>query len=175
MAITRWEREGGRFPDRMRLFEDFLRGFEEPDQAWNLTPWAPPVDIFEKDGNLVVKVEAPGVRPEDINVHLENNTLTVRGERKLEEDVQREHYHRIERTYGRFTRSFTLPPQYDQEKVQAEFKDGVLRIVVPVSEKARPRQIPVAAAPAKETARIGKSKEQREEREQEREVAVTSR
>src|SRR5262249_14004173 len=106
--------------------------------------WAPPVDIYEQDGMLVVKAELPGVSPEDVKVHLENNILTIRGERRLEKDVRRESYHRIERAYGSVTRSFTLTPQYEQEKIQAEFKDGVLRVAVPRSEKARPRQIPIA-------------------------------
>jgi HSP20 family protein len=172
MAITHWDRDLGRFQGRLnRLLEDAFRG--EGEQDWNLTEWAPPVDIYEQEGQLVIKAELPGVAPEDVKVHMENNVLTLRGERKLEKDVKRESFHRIERAYGTFTRSFTLSPQYDQDKIQAEFKDGVLRISVPKSEKARPRQIPIAGgAPQslpKEPSRAAKSREQQAEEE----VAVT--
>src|SRR4051812_44429516 len=111
MAITRWDRDLGRFQSRLnRLFEDAYRG--EGDQDWNLTEWAPPVDIYEQEGQLIVKAELPGVNPEDLKVHVENNILTIRGERKLENDIKRESFHRIERAYGTFTRSFTFSPQY---------------------------------------------------------------
>jgi HSP20 family protein len=179
MAITRWDRGLGRVQSRInQLFEDALRGGSESEEDWNLTQWAPPVDIYEQDGNLVIKAELPGVNPEDLKVHVESNVLSIRGERKLETDVKRESFHRIERVYGTFTRSFALPPQYDQEKVQAEFKDGVLKIAIPRSEKARPRQIAVAgsgqqsiAKEAQAAPRAAKPKEQQAE-EQEQEVAV---
>src|SRR5437773_972217 len=104
MAITLWDRDVGRLQTRLnRLFEDAFRSGGEQD--WSLTEWAPPVDIYEQDGNLVVKAELPGVSPEEVKVHLENNVLTIRGERKLEKDVRRESFHRIERAYGTFTRS----------------------------------------------------------------------
>jgi len=160
MTMTRWDRGIGRFQDRLnRMFEEAYRGsWDDPEPAGSLTQWVPAVDIYEgKDGGLIVKVEVPDVKPEDLDIHIENNILTIRGERKLERDVQREQYHRIERAYGRFTRSFTLPPHYDSETVRAEFRDGVLRISVPRSEKARPRQIPVAGASGalpKETTKV---------------------
>ena len=112
----------------------------------NITEWAPPVDIYEQDGNLVLKAELPGVAPEDLKLNVENNILSIRGERKLEKDVRRESYHRIERAYGVFARSFTLSPQYDQEKIQAEFKDGVLNVHLPKSAAAKPKAIEVKVA-----------------------------
>ncbi len=168
MAMTRWDRDLGWFQNRMnRLFEDVFRGGLEQD--WGLAGWAPPVDVYEHEGNLVLKAELPGVKPEDLRVHVENNVLTISGERELEQDVKREHYHRIERAYGSFSRSFTLSPQYEQDKIQADFKDGVLKIAVPRSERARPRQIPVAGAAQqalpKEAGRPAKVKDQQMEEE----------
>jgi HSP20 family protein len=143
MAITRWDRDLGRFQDRMnRLLEDVFRGSGEQDVS--LAQWAPLVDIYEQDGRLVLTAELPGVRPEDVRVNIENNVLTISGERTLEKDVKRDDFYRVERAYGAFSRTFTLSPQYDVENVQAEFKEGVLRITLPRSEKARPRQIPIA-------------------------------
>lgn len=181
MAMTRWDRDLARFQNRLgRLFDDALRGEREPEEAWGLSEWAPPVDIYEQDGNLVLKAELPGVRSDDVKVHLENNVLTIRGERKTEQEVQRENYHRMERSYGSFVRSFSLSPQYDQEKIEAAFQDGILRIMIPRSEKARPRQIPIGAASAQiggpattpAGAGKGKGKEARPTAEEE-EVAVT--
>jgi HSP20 family protein len=143
MAITRFDRDFGRFQSRMnRLLEDAFRG--ESEQEFGLTDWAPLVDIYEREGNLVLTAELPGVRPEDVKVNIENHVLTISGERKLEQEASKDNFHRIERAYGRFVRSFTLSPQYDTENIRAEFRDGVLRIEISRSEKARPRQIPIA-------------------------------
>ena len=178
MAITRWDRDLTRFQNRLgRLFDDALRGDREPEDAWGMSEWAPPVDIYEQDGSLVLKAELPGVRAEDVKVHLENNVLTIRGERQIEQEVKRENCHRMERAYGTFARSFTLSPQYDQDKIEASFQDGILRLVIPRSEKARPRQIPIGATSAqiaKETpaGAKGKGKESKPVAEEE-EVAVT--
>jgi HSP20 family protein len=106
--------------------------------------WTPPVDIFETDAReIVMKAELPGLKREDIDITVENNTLTIRGERKRDENVRDDRYHRTERTYGSFSRSFTLPNTLDANKVRAEYREGVLSIVVPVREEARPRQIQV--------------------------------
>ena len=101
------------------------------------------MDIFENDGNLVLKAELPGIDPKDVDVHVENNVLTLRGERKFESEVKREQYHRVERAYGTFSRSFTLPNVVDTDNIKAEFKDGVLRVTLPQREEAKPKQIQV--------------------------------
>ena len=149
MAIVRWEpfRDLVSLQDRMnRLFDESFRGIgrgaEESD--FSLGAWAPAVDIFEKDGNIVLKAELPGVDPKDVDVRVENNILTLRGERKLDEEVKKDSYHRVERSYGTFTRSFTLPNIVDTEKIKAEFKDGVLRMTLPKKEEAKPKQISIS-------------------------------
>jgi HSP20 family protein len=109
--------------------------------------WLPPVDIFETTGrDFVIKVELPDVNREDVEVTVENNTLTLRGEKKLPADVKEEQFRRIERRYGNFTRSFTLPNTVDASKVSAEFKNGVLTVKLPFREEAKPRTINVEVA-----------------------------
>jgi HSP20 family protein len=126
------------------MFDDSYRGAGRGED-WGLGgAWAPPVDIYEKNGNIVVKAELPGVDPKDVDVRIENNTLTIRGERKVDDEVKQEHYHRVERSYGSFTRSFSLPSVLDQEKIKAEFKDGVLQVTLPKHERALPKQINIA-------------------------------
>jgi HSP20 family protein len=106
--------------------------------------WQPPVDIYETEGReIVLKAEVPGLRKEDIDLTVDNNTLTIRGERKRDEGVREDRYHRLERAYGAFSRSFTLPNTLDGSRVRAEYRDGVLTIVLPLREEARPRQIQV--------------------------------
>jgi HSP20 family protein len=106
--------------------------------------WHPPVDIYETEGReIVLKAEVPGLRKEDIDLTVDNNTLTIRGERKRDEGVREDRYHRLERAYGAFSRSFTLPNTLDGSRVRAEYRDGVLTIVLPLREEARPRQIQV--------------------------------
>ncbi len=113
------------------------------DKHWPFTAWTPPCDIYEADKEIVLKMELPEMRKEDVHVTLENNVLTVRGERKFEEAVNRENYHRIEREYGEFTRNFTLPTFVEGTKVLAEFKEGMLTITLPKNAAAIPRQIEV--------------------------------
>ena len=151
MAIVRWEpfRDLVGLQDRMnRLFDESYRGARPgADEDWALgASWAPAVDIFEQDGNIVLKAELPGVDAKDVDIRVENNMLTLRGERKFDKEVKRENYHRVERAYGTFTRSFTLPTVVDTEKIKAEFKDGVLRVTLPKREEAKPKQIQVQAA-----------------------------
>ncbi|HWQ31743.1 MAG TPA: Hsp20/alpha crystallin family protein [Blastocatellia bacterium] len=131
------------FEERMkRLFgEGFLRApVEEP---WTLSAWTPACDIFETENEIVVKAELPEVKKEDVTVSIENNVLTIHGERKFSEETKKENYHRVERSYGEFTRSFTLPVFVDTGKVNAEFRDGILRVVLPKREEAKPKRIEV--------------------------------
>jgi HSP20 family protein len=149
MAIVRWEpfRDLVSIQDRMnRLFDESFRGINRgaSEEDWSLGAWAPAVDIYEKDGNIVLKAELPGVDPKDVDVRVENNVLTLRGERKFDEEVQKDSYHRVERSYGLFTRSFTLPNVVDTEKIKAEYKDGVLRMTLPKKDEAKPKQISIS-------------------------------
>jgi HSP20 family protein len=106
--------------------------------------WQPPVDIFENDAReLVLRAELPGLRRDDIDITIENGTLTIKGERKQDEGVREDRYHRLERPYGHFSRSFTLPNTVDSSRVRAEYRDGVLTVVLPVRAEAQPRQIQV--------------------------------
>jgi HSP20 family protein len=137
--------------DPFRPFEERLRRFFEGfeplktlgEENWSLATWAPAVDIYETDNEIVVKAELPEVKKEDVYVSIDNNLLTIRGERKFSEDTKKENYHRVERSYGEFTRSFTLPSFIDANKVNAEFKDGVLRVTLAKREEAKPKQIEV--------------------------------
>jgi HSP20 family protein len=149
MAIVRWEpfRDLVAVQDRLnRIFDDTFRGNPRgTEEDWALGgQWAPSVDIFEHEGNLVLRAELPGIEPKDVDVRVENNVLTLRGERKFESEVKREKYHRVERAYGTFSRSFTLPNVVDTEKIKAEYKDGVLQVTLPQREEAKPKQIQVA-------------------------------
>ena len=129
-----------------RMFGEGFEPFFRPtgEENWSLATWAPACDIYEGDNEIVVKVELPEVKKEDVTVSIENNLLTIRGQRKFEEDVKRENYHRLERRYGEFTRSFTLPAFVDTAKVNAEFKDGMLRVTMPKREEAKPKQVEVS-------------------------------
>jgi len=123
-----------------KAFEDTMtRLFTEP----NGRPWVPPVDIVETENELIVKADVPDVKFEDIDVRLENGTLTLRGERKFEKKTEKGGYHRIERGYGSFDRSFTLPDTVDAEHVKADYKNGTVTITLPKKEIAKPRQIKV--------------------------------
>src|SRR5512143_764769 len=107
--------------------------------------WAPPVDIFEKQGHLVIRAEVPGVPMDALDVWIENGVLTLHGERKQEADVKEENAHRMERVYGAFTRSFPLPTTVDAGKAAATYKDGVLEVTVPKVELAKPKPVAVHA------------------------------
>jgi HSP20 family protein len=149
MTIVRLEpfRDMVAVQDRLnRIFDDAVRGSSRgSDEDLALGgQWAPSVDIFEHEGNLVLRAELPGIEPKDVDVRVENNVLTLRGERKFESEVKREKYHRVERAYGTFSRSFTLPNVVDTEKIKAEYKDGVLQVTLPQREEAKPKQIQVA-------------------------------
>ena len=143
-TITRWEppRGGTSLQDQVnRLFEDSLtRG--RSGQA-ELATWAPAVDIYETESELVVKADLPDLQEKDIDVRVENNTLTIRGERKFEKDVNEDNYLRIERAYGSFMRSFSLPNTVNAEAIGAEYKNGVLTVTLPKREESKPRQVKV--------------------------------
>ena len=148
MAIVRWEpfRDLVSLQDRMnRMFDESFRTARTGNaDDWALGgSWAPAVDIYEQDGNIVMKAELPGVDPKAVDIRLENNTLTLRGERKLDKEVKEDSYHRVERAYGAFSRSFTLPTVVDQGSIKAEYRDGVLKLVLPKREEAKPRQIQI--------------------------------
>ena len=108
-----------------------------------LGTWYPAVDIFDNDNEIVLKAELPGLKKEEIDIHVEDNLLTLRGERKREEEVKDKGYYRSERAYGTFSRSFTLPATVDVKKINASYKDGVLAVTLPKAEEAKPRQIEV--------------------------------
>jgi HSP20 family protein len=112
-------------------------------EAMTVTEWAPSVDIIEDDKEWLVKADLPEVKKDDVKVTVENGVLTITGERKLEKEEKDKKYHRIERSYGSFLRSFTLPDAADGTKVNAEFKDGVLKVHLPKSEKAKPKAVEV--------------------------------
>jgi HSP20 family protein len=121
------------------------------DLAWNREPgeelregiWQPPVDIFEDAESLIIKAELPGVDQKDIDVRIEDSTLTLRGERKHDQEVRKENYHRMERYYGSFQRTFSLPGTIDQEKIKASCDRGVLTIILPKKEEIKPKQISI--------------------------------
>ena len=146
MAIVRFDpfREMAALQDRVnRAFGDLSRRFDDDLNVRG--SWTPSVDIYETDDHtLVLKAELPDVNREDIDLRLENSTLTITGQKKMEKDVKDEQYHRIERVYGQFSRTFTLPPTVDSEKINAEFKNGVLTVSLPLREEAKPRQIQVS-------------------------------
>lgn len=123
-----------------RLFEgSFPRRGEES----NLTTWAPAVDIYETENELVIKADLPDVNEQDIDVRVENNMLTIRGERKFSSAVKEENYLRVERTYGFYSRSFSLPNTVDSEKIHAEYKNGVLTVQLPKKAESKPKQVKI--------------------------------
>jgi HSP20 family protein len=149
MAIARFDpfRDLAVLQDRMnRLFNDSVSGRGREDDLMSRGTWTPAVDIYEEDGGLVLKAEVPDITREDIDITVENNTLTLRGERKLANEIKQENFHRIERAYGKFVRQFALPPTVDSGKIAADFKDGVLTVKLPLREEMKPRTIKVNVA-----------------------------
>ena len=143
--ITRWDpfREFVTLQDRMnRLFRD-PRGAGDQDESLASTAFAPPVDVYEDEHHVTLKIEVPGIDEKDIDVRIENKTLTVHGERKFEKEEKEENYRRVERQYGSFTRTFTLPSTVDQESVQADYDKGVLKVKLAKKQEAKPKQIKV--------------------------------
>ena len=146
MAIVRWTpfRELSTVQDRVnKLFEDVIRSPYRSDEGFAVSAWTPAVDIYETDKEIVLKAELPEMPEKDIEIKVEDNNLIVSGERRKEKEVKEENYHRIERSYGSFYRSFTLPHAVDRENIKASYKDGVLKVVLPKKEEAKPKQIKI--------------------------------
>jgi HSP20 family protein len=147
-TITRWDQSRGltSLQDQVnRLFEDsFTR---ERSAHADLATWAPPVDVYETENELVLKADLPGLLNEDIDVRVENNMLTIRGERKFEKDVNEDNYLRVERAFGPFTRSFSLPNTVSSESVRAEYRHGVLCLHMSKREDSKPKQIKISLSP----------------------------
>jgi len=129
------------FPTGLRLFQDSINRLFSDQNATR--PWAPPVDIFETDNELVLKADLPDVKMEDVDIQIENGTLTLKGQRKFEKDEKSKGFHRIERSYGSFVRYFTVPETVDSENVRAEYSNGVLTVTLPKKEVAKPKAIKV--------------------------------
>ena len=146
-TITRWDQSRGStsLQDQfIRLFEDnFIR--DRSGHA-DLATWAPPVDIYETENELVVKADLPDLQEKDIDVRVENNTLTIRGERKFEKDVNPDNYLRVERAYGSFTRSFSLPNTVSSESIRAEYRNGVLTLHMAKREESKRKQIKISVS-----------------------------
>ena len=145
-VLTRWDpfREFSTVQDRLnRLFRDSYG--EGREEALTTSTFAPLVDVYEDEHNITLKIEVPGIDEKDIDVRIENNTLTVHGERKFEKEEKEENFHRIERHYGSFTRTFRLPNTVNAENVDATYDKGVLRITLAKRAEAKPRQIKVGS------------------------------
>jgi HSP20 family protein len=132
-----------------RLFDTALQGWPDGDSngRTGTTSWTPPADIFESENELTVNLDLPGVDPNIVDIRVENNILTIRGERQFAEN-QKENFHRVERSYGPFARAFTLSTSVNPDKIRANYKDGVLSITLPKSETAKPKRIQIASTSA---------------------------
>jgi HSP20 family protein len=146
MALIRWDpfRDLLSLQDRMnRLFEESMTSNKVFEEALTTGVWSPVVDIYETDTSVILKAELPGMTKDDIAIEINENNLVLKGERKFQKDIKEESYHRIERSYGAFSRSFTLPDTVDRDKVSASFKEGILEITIPKIEGAKPKQIEI--------------------------------
>jgi HSP20 family protein len=146
MVITRWDpfRDIATLQNRMNtLFQDYSRANSGESDALATAAFTPPVDIFENEHKVVLTLEVPGLKQEDLQIEVENNTLSIRGERKFEAEQKQENYHRIERRYGSFYRAFTLPQTVNTESVSASYDAGVLRVELEKRAESKPRQIKV--------------------------------
>jgi HSP20 family protein len=156
--LTRWENRWNPFKEmedlQSRLFGLMNRNFSrqgltkegEQEEAMSVSQWAPLVDVAEDEKGYLIKAELPEIKKDEVKVTLENGVLTITGERKFEKEEKNKRYHRVERAYGTFARSFTLPDDAEADHVSAEFRDGVLQVRIAKSEKARPRSIDVKVA-----------------------------
>ncbi|MEW5807367.1 MAG: Hsp20/alpha crystallin family protein [Acidobacteriota bacterium] len=146
MAITRWDpfRDLLALQERMnKLFEDSLSRSRAMEEGLSAGAWSPSVDIYEIADRIVLKVDLPGMKQDEIELKVENYMLTIKGERQLEKETKREDYLRIERAYGAFSRSFTLPNTVDVDRIMAEHKNGVLEVVIPKKEETKSKKIKV--------------------------------
>ena len=151
MAIVRWDpfREFATLQNQMnRLFQDLTpTRTGTGEEFMTAGTFVPPVDIYEDEHSITLKLEVPGIEEKDLDIKVENQTLTVHGERKLEKELKQENFHRIERTYGAFSRSFTLPNTVDTENIGADYQAGVLTVKLAKRAEARPKQIKVNIGP----------------------------
>ena len=145
MTLTRWDplRDLATMQNRINRFVRETYSPEGPEEALTTTSFAPPVDIYEDEHNITLKMEVPGIDEKDIDVRIENTTLTVHGERKIEKEEKEENFRRVERQYGSFTRSFTLPSSVDTGQVSANYDKGLLKISLAKKAEAKPKQIRV--------------------------------
>ena len=146
MTLVRWDpfRDVSSLQDRInRMFEDFFPRSRELDEEIGACAWQPAVDIYETDTGLVIQAELPGVHKDDVSVELKDNILTLKGERRVEKEIDEQRYFRQERCFGAFNRSFTLRESVQPDKIKAKFKEGVLEVEVPKAEAEKPRQITV--------------------------------
>ena len=146
-ALSRRPADGGEIAQRMfnRLFDQSFNGWPFGEDATLNSSWAPACDVFEDKEGIRIVAEIPGVKPEDVKISLENNTLTLRGEKKQAAEEKSEQVHRYERSFGVFERSFGLPTTVDAEKVEAAYSNGLLTVTLPKVERAKPREIQVKA------------------------------
>ena len=140
MKLTKWDP----FREFEDLFDRYSKAVAKPREQTSDVDWAPRVDIAETEKEFTIKAELPEVRKEDVKVNVEDGILTLMGERKQEKKEENKKYHRIERFYGNFTRSFSLPDNVDESKIEASFKDGVLKLQIPKTEAAKPKAIEVS-------------------------------
>jgi HSP20 family protein len=150
-VLTRWDpfREFTTLQDRMnRLFQDSY-GNQGREEALATSSFAPAVDVYEDEHKITLKIEVPGIDEKDIDIRVENNLLTVHGERKFEKEEKEENYRRVERQYGSFTRSFNLPNTVDAENISADYDRGVLKVQLAKKAEAKPKQIKVNVGSAK--------------------------
>jgi HSP20 family protein len=148
--MTRW---GFGFPmssglqslqrDMNRMFDEFFRGDVLADESFFAKDWSPAVDVVENNDNFILRAEIPGMNKDDVKITLENNLLTIRGEKKNEAEKKEGNYHRVERSYGSFERSFTIPGTIKTDNIDAQYKDGVLTLTLPKAEEAKPKLIDV--------------------------------
>lgn len=146
MPIMKWDpfKELTTIQDRInRLFDENIGRVRFPDMELAGGSWNPAVDIYETKESIVLKAELPGLDKKDFSIEVKDNLLTLKGERKFEKETKEENYYRMERAYGSFTRSFTLPTSVDKDKVKAKFKDGILEVTIPKTEAAKPKQVNV--------------------------------
>lgn len=153
MNIIRWTPFRDLVTVREKMNDIFEEAFtsrgEEKDMV--ASTWTPSVDIYENENELVLSAEAPGIEDKDIEIKIENNTLSIQGERKIEKETKEENYHRIERSYGSFYRSFTLPTNINQDNIKAEYDNGVLRISMPKKPELKPKKVKVLKPKSKST------------------------
>ncbi len=147
MNLIRWEpfREIATLQDRLNRAFGTALGRPEREDEMNLAAWAPPVDIAEEKDRILITAELPGFSEKEIEIQMENGMLTLRGERKFEKETDSKSYHRVERSYGQFVRSFSLPNNVDRDKIKANFSNGLLKVELPKREDAKPRTIAITA------------------------------